>query len=291
MTVSGIRIKLNIVACICAGVLLISGNGVQLGISLAVLCIHECAHVLAARLVGVRISRIDVQPYGGVAWTEGNDYVGTWRENVIAAAGPVANIITALVLIALNRYFPLAQEAEYALQSTLMMAAVNILPVMPLDGGRILRCTLMHVTFPRRAERICALFGRTVAALLLIGVLWLAVNGFINYTLIVMALFILYSSFSSNAFSVLRTLRGFDEKDDKLKNGEALAVRHIAVGSNTAPTRVLNALSANKYNIVTVISENGECVTVGEERVFQWITEGKIELISRSKNDRISIEQ
>lgn len=99
---------------------------------------HECAHAFAARRYGFRLDKIVLMPYGAVI---SGDLTGLSpkEELFVAAAGPLANLLTAIGFAALWWFFPDTYPfTEAAASVSFSLFLVNLLPAYPLDGGRIL---------------------------------------------------------------------------------------------------------------------------------------------------------
>lgn len=144
--------------------------------------VHELAHALVGRLGGVRVRRITLFMLGGIAHLEAEPR--TWRaELVMAAAGPATSFVLGLVFLwlaalvagpidtehpdaALAALSPLATLLLWLGPVNLLLAAFNLLPGFPLDGGRVLRAALWGATgSPRKATRWASWGGRALGGL------------------------------------------------------------------------------------------------------------------------------
>lgn len=147
--------------------------GVLLGASVLA---HELGHCLAARVLGMTVIGVRLYLLGGVS--ELARVPRSPREEaIIAAAGPAVSALLAGV-------FWLAVTATYPgtvgwllvmllAWSNLVVALFNLLPALPLDGGRVLRAGVWRASGNRRAGTAAAVIGGFVIAALLVG--WAAV--------------------------------------------------------------------------------------------------------------------
>ena len=103
--------------------------------------VHEAGHLAAIYAFGGHADSVTVGLRGAEIHTV---FPGKRKELFCAAAGPAAS----LLLISLYRFYPkLAVCAA-------VQGLFNLIPVYPMDGGRMLRCFLQWLC-PRRADRIC----------------------------------------------------------------------------------------------------------------------------------------
>lgn len=119
--------------------------------------IHEAGHLLAIRLLGADARKIQVGSTGAKIHTCFSD---PWREFLCAAAGPGAG----LLLLLAARWFPRIAVCG------LVQSIYNLLPIYPLDGGRML-CSALKEWLPEKAEKLTQAAGRGMAWLLLTGAL------------------------------------------------------------------------------------------------------------------------
>ncbi|MFM7718404.1 MAG: site-2 protease family protein [Actinomycetota bacterium] len=135
----------------------------------ASLTLHELAHALVANRLGVRVRSILLFMFGGVAEIDG-EAPTPGAEFAIALVGPAVSValgsgsgVLALAAEQRGRALTGAVFGALALMN-LGVALFNLVPGLPLDGGRILRAALWRATGDRaRATRIAGRGGRVLA--------------------------------------------------------------------------------------------------------------------------------
>lgn len=120
--------------------------------------IHELTHLLAGILLKMKVKRISIMPLGfsvEFAVAEENYNKKILKSNileikriVIAIAGPLINLIICLVASNLNIQYELKNMIIY---SNFLIAIFNLLPIYPLDGGRIIKSILCIYTGRKNA--------------------------------------------------------------------------------------------------------------------------------------------
>jgi len=133
--------------------------------------IHELSHTMTARVLGLPVRRITLQLLGGVSEIE-QEPDSPSKEYLVAIAGPLISLLLAGVGFALVGRFheggiTRVLAGELALANGLV-AAFNLLPGLPLDGGRVLRAAVWGLSGrPDAGTVVAAWVGRGVAVVLL----------------------------------------------------------------------------------------------------------------------------
>ena len=134
-------------------------------ILLAVL-IHELGHLLILLLQGQSPERLELSA-AGILMVRGK--VGSFgQELLLHLGGPLAN----LAMVGL-----LWQRDQFACAAHLILAAVNLLPLEPLDGGSVTELLLEQLVPPERVTRLCRLISAATLAVLLAAALPLFFHG------------------------------------------------------------------------------------------------------------------
>jgi Zn-dependent protease/CBS domain-containing protein len=136
-----------------------------IGLFLSVV-LHELSHSVVARRYGIPMKGITLFIFGGVAEME-DEPSDPRSELMMAIAGPVASIVIGLVFISITVLgvtggWPDAVVGviQYVGGINLILAAFNLVPAFPLDGGRVLRAVLWHFKGSfRRATEISSNIG------------------------------------------------------------------------------------------------------------------------------------
>lgn len=116
--------------------------------------IHELGHIIAARLRGVRLGKMEIGVFGARISIENGIYSYA-DEIIVCAAGPLVNFISADIAAILMRLGAIDGDIlSVFIISSLCLGAVNLLPIRSFDGGRIICAIISRISTPTAAD-IC----------------------------------------------------------------------------------------------------------------------------------------
>ena len=147
----------------------------------ACLVVHELSHAVVARRFGVQVQGITLFLLGGVAQIEGQ-VPSASQEFAVALAGPAVSLVLAcgFAWLYVGSSDPGALRAVLSslAVANLGLALFNLIPGLPLDGGRLLRAAIWRTSGSfERGTRVALAGGRMLAAALIaIGVAALAMG-------------------------------------------------------------------------------------------------------------------
>lgn len=159
--------------------------------------LHEFGHALTARRFGIKTNDITLFPIGGMARMEKMPE-SPKEELLVAIAGPMVNVVIAGVLFLYMYFSPTLYQIAFPTATmtvaqflpalflvNIFMAAFNLIPAFPMDGGRIFRALLAFKLERARATQIAASVGQVIAiGFVFVGLfynIWLVFIGIFIY--------------------------------------------------------------------------------------------------------------
>ena len=144
--INGTKIKLNIsIVLICVLWIIAKKMNVFL-VMTAVILFHEIFHAFVAHLFGFHTESIEIFPFGGEAVIRGleGNFV---QEAIVVASGPLLSLFTGFLWAEIHSDGGMFTNFSYS------VAMLNLLPVYPLDGGRLLMCVLKGVMGEKKGRK------------------------------------------------------------------------------------------------------------------------------------------
>lgn len=144
--------------------------------------VHELGHVAAARCFGGRVERLSLTAVGAELSFSYRAPLTYGRDSLVALAGPGANLLLGGLFYWQGRHLPAVLS--------LGLGVFNLLPILPLDGGRVLYGLLAERLDPDWADRLLTAFAGCLVGVLA-GVGTIAAVHYANVSLLLTALWLL----------------------------------------------------------------------------------------------------
>jgi len=247
--------------------------------------VHELAHTVAALRFKLPVRRIQLQFFGGVSEIE-KEAETPGREFVLAFVGPLLSLILAgIFYVAMQPVEPGTVPGVLLaglMVSNLIVAAFNLLPGLPLDGGRMLRAVVWKITGRPMSGTIAAAWvGRALAVSVLIGLPLLTqsgalgtnaqdVSGMDTVTDALLAA-ILAAIIWTGAGNSLRMAR-LREHLPELR-ARNLTRRAVPVETNTPLSEALRRANAAGARALVVVDSDGEPLSLVREAAIVGVPE------------------
>lgn len=227
--------------------------------------LHEAGHAFVAGRYGFTMRRLTLMPYG--ACMAGDFDGASLKEQIfVALAGPLFSLLIAGIVAGSWWFFPETYAVTETLyDANLSLFLLNLLPALPLDGGRVAYALIGLVLGKRTAKMITKGVGIAVAtglsAVFFIG----GIAGKWDASLLFFALFSLCGVFERGSVSYEK--KTYSPTLLALKKG--LPVRTYAVLAETNVKRALSLASGDALVYFDVVNENGERIkTLSSRELF-----------------------
>ena len=145
--------------CLLAGWFAASNGWTPLFMILSAAVIHECGHMAALWACGAQVTKLRIGIFGALMESDAVR-LSYGREIFCTAAGPMANFLTAWILCIFGNPYPALTGVH------VILCCFNLLPVRPLDGGRILELITAWTFGPRRGDMAARAAGCLTAGML-----------------------------------------------------------------------------------------------------------------------------
>lgn len=243
--INNIYIKVNFSFLILCVIWIYAGQTGVLFTMIAVVLIHEGFHAFVARLFGFSIEKIELFLFGGAAEIKNinDNYV---YEAIVAASGPFISLLSGFLWEKGYNIGVLPQWRDFV-DFSLDIALINILPIYPLDGGRVLCSILKEIFGEKKGRKITVLSGITVSTVFLLKCLYelVALN---KSSYIVMSVFMFTASLMSIKKPRRITFREKYWKSEKVKIIKAYESEKII--------DCLNNMSGNCFFCVLIVDKD-----------------------------------
>jgi len=193
------KIKIHLKIFIFIAVFILTRQIELYGVLMLFAFIHELGHILSGIILGFKLDTLNIMPFGlsiqfKVSNKEYNQKVRMGnklaiKKLFIALSGPLTNLIFILIFFFFNISF-FGIDRELVIYSNLLIGLFNLLPIYPLDGGRILK-NILHIAYGLEYSykytneiakiivalltavgSIAILYFKNIAIILILGYLW-----------------------------------------------------------------------------------------------------------------------
>jgi stage IV sporulation protein FB len=261
------RVDFFLIFILFAGII---GGQVQEVIAIILsITVHEAAHIIIADSLGLKIDEIEFMPFGGKIKIGLIEEARLESRLLTTLAGPMANFLTSLLLfIAVKGDIIPIRIGFMLIDYQLKFGFLNLLPALPLDGGRIFALWLMqHMSFIE-SIRIASRMGKIIGLVLIFA----GIGGFILkkglFLFLIMGVFLFLQSSREEREAPLTFMKLVSGKKGIFLKKGFLPVEQIVVLQDVEVKKILYLFMPQKYYIV--------CVVDKKMRVIKCLTETEI---------------
>lgn len=234
----------------------------------AALLLHELGHAAAARVRGYVVKRMVLLPFGAMMSVEEN--FDRTSGVIIGLAGPVVNLITALMVLGLWWLFPACYSATfYFFYANLTLAVFNLLPVYPLDGSRVVLGLCKNKLKAVKGLQIAGICVSAAALALFIASAFFR----INFSLGIIAVFLFYGAAFGTKDEMYASVL-----DSSVKNYLiGVERKNVKISENTPIARLYHHIGPTNETVFEIVTDRGEPIArLNEEQLKRVALRNKL---------------
>lgn len=227
---------------------------------LSIIFIHEFSHIIVAILYGLKVVEIELLPIGGTAKIENMQGLFPEQEILISLAGPAVNFMIVFMIRSLNFNTKIDGSLLHFFScGNLMLGIFNLIPALPLDGGRILRGILHYFIGYKKATKILIALTRVIAVGLFIFSLCIIIEGGKNILSLFVSIFLLINSRKESKILPYISIRNILSRQEysNLRRNQS-NIRHIITDKDTKAKNIVDDFKPYNYYIVVLTDHDGK---------------------------------
>lgn len=226
-----------------------------------VVAIHELGHVAAAKSFGWRVRVVQLLPFGGVAEVEEGANMPAREELVVALCGPLQNVwMAGFAWWMRHAGYGDPGYWDYFLEANVLIALFNLMPALPLDGGKVLQALLSYAVPYHRALSFMVYLSLLLSLMLVTASLLRYANGgSVHLNLLVIGIFLFYSNwygYRHLPFQFLRFLVTREKRTGQML-GQGRLPKPLLVSPDATPMEVFRMFMRESPHLLYVTDRSG----------------------------------
>lgn len=237
----------------------------MLAAAYASVIVHECAHAAVSAALGCPPEEIELSPLGAVMRLEDEMRLSPAKRAAVLAAGPAASFTLCAAAYAMTSHGWLGPDPGRLLfLSNLAILLINLLPLLPMDGGRLMAMLLGLFVNSASVNSCMRWLGRIGGCMLTSAGVWHTwKTGVCNFSLIMLGCYVLYTSAVATTTRAMAELRGYLDRRICLERNEHMKCRWITALPGCRSREIIKAFPARRVCMIRVL-EYGTFRTIGE---------------------------
>ena len=263
--------------------MLIAGLFGEYAVIFLSMLLHELSHIAAARLYGIKTDLFSASAIGFSAAIQ----IGSCSKKeliFIYSAGPAFNLLVYFAALILDNIL-LGDQSPIGLVSTsnLLLGLFNLLPVLPLDGGRLMLELLSGAIGAKAAGRTIRRLAWLISAVMILLGLYQMYRTTFNISLVIIGVYIMIAIKTSGLESAVMSIREIIYRRSRLIKRGIYPARDLVAMKDTLLREALRCMDFDRFHIVYVLDD--------ELHMIGTYTENEIIDALTAHNDEITFGQ
>lgn len=229
---------------------------------------HELAHIFSAKLMKAKLDSIKILPIG-IHATIKYHCLSLVKCSIINISGPIMNFLFFVICFILRAYF--LNGMLFFIYVNISLAIFNLLPIYPLDGGRLLKDIFeAKLGLFRASKYITRISLGFLILLFFVGGFQYFTSGY-NISLLVLVIYILFILKNNKTEVALMNIKNLIYRRSRFKKKGIYPIRGLAVLNTKSLGDIIKNMDFDRFHIIYVLSEDMKVVkAVTEQEVLDY---------------------
>lgn len=228
--------------------------------------LHEISHVIVAKIFKVKVEAIEILPIGLACKIDRYKNLSLIKKIALYISGPMINVVLAICAVLLKGRFEYInnEASETFIIVNVSLACLNLLPIMPLDGGQILKALLRYQVKLLELSKICIIISKTMSLIILIpGMVIFGLSG--NFSICMVCIFTIFYIFQYRDLISAESIMDFLDKKKSFRLKKTIKTKIIAAFDTISLFELIKQFNLSNFYIVVILDNQFRIISMVNE--------------------------